>query len=411
MVLYPNTPAHPPPDDREVQPGEPAKPRRSCRIALAHDWLVVYRGGEAVLDAIARCVLAEGHTVSRVYTMFDSGARLSPTLDALPRAVSSLNRWPARARRWLLPLYPRAVSELSATLARDHQAEPIDLLISTSSAAVKGLKPPAGVPHVCYCHAPARYLWSQAESYGLGRGGGLRRLGLSAFGRRLRAWDRATAAHVTRFLANSTHIAAEIRRCYDRESAVVWPPVRTEFFGALPDVEVSKPCWLYAGALEPYKRVDIAIEAANRDGTPLEIVGEGSQASHLRSIAGPSVRFAGRVSDEQLRECYRLASLVLFPQLEDFGIVAVEAQAAGTPVLAFGAGGALDTVIEGRTGAFFREQTADSLLQAAKSAPPKCAAVSRTCRDNARRFAETAFAASVRAHIAELLCERGVRSP
>ncbi|MFN7022528.1 MAG: glycosyltransferase [Phycisphaerales bacterium] len=402
-----------PPLEHKAAPPSPTGPlnalNRRARIALAHDWLVAYRGGEAVLEAIIRRVLAHGHSIPRIYTMFDSGTSLGPTIDALPRTTAPINRWPARARRWLLPLYPRAVANLSVKLARDHADSPYDLLISTSSAAIKGLTPPPGVPHLCYCHAPARYLWSQSEQYGLGRGGLLRRAGLRVFGPSLRAWDRRTARGVTRFLANSTHIAAEIGRRYGATADVLWPPVRTAFFTPPDSATGAAPVnWLYAGAIEPYKRVDLAIAAANASRTPLTIVGEGTQAAHLRAIAGPTVRFVGRVTDEQMREHYRAASLLLFPQVEDFGIVAVEAQACGTPVLAFGAGGALDSVVDGVTGAFFRDPTPQSLIAAAATAPRKSARVSADCRANAERFSSTRFVEAFDRHLNELLRMSGV---
>ncbi|MEZ6164605.1 MAG: hypothetical protein R3B67_09240 [Phycisphaerales bacterium] len=166
--------------DPQTTPPENAP--HAMRVALAHDWLVGYRGGEMVLDAIARLLLSQGHTISRIYTMFDNAAPLSPTLDALPRATSALNRYPESLRRWLLPRYPAAVAELGRALARDHAREPIDLLISTSSSAIKSIAPPAGVPHLCYCHSPARYLWSQTDSYASpDLKGRLRALGLASF--------------------------------------------------------------------------------------------------------------------------------------------------------------------------------------------------------------------------------------
>lgn len=368
-------------------------------MALAHDWLVGLRGGERVLDAIARTLPAPA---TRVYTLFDNRRPMTPALDALPRRVSFLNAVPGggRARRWLLPLYPAAVESLSRRLASDHRAEPIHLLVSTSSGLIKGLKPPAGVPHVCYCHAPARYLWSIRGEYTRGRGVGarLRAVGFAAFGEPLKRWDAATAANVTTFLANSTHTAREIRRCFDREADVVFPPVRTGVF--TPDASTAREdFWLVVSALEPYKRTDLAIEAAVAARTPLVIAGDGSQRRVLEALvarrgASGLVRFAGRVPDEALLGLYRRARCLLFPQVEDFGIVAVEAQAAGCPVVARRAGGAQDTVIDGVTGALFDEPTPDALLRAMARCPagPGAAAA---CRDNAERFGEDRFIAAM----------------
>lgn len=335
--------------------------KTDLRVVLAHDWLVGYRGGEAVLDAIARA-LAPRCTIVGLLTMFDDGRPLTPAIDAIPKHASFLNRLPARnaMRRWLLPLYPRAVDSLSRTLAAIHAREPIDLLVSTSSAAIKGLRPPPGVPHICYCHSPARYLWSQTDEYALGRVGPLRSLGLKLFGPRLRAWDRASAGNVHQFIANSTHTAALITSAYGRPAKVLFPPVRTEFFTPHPNA-VPRRNWLFVGALEPYKRVDLAIAAARLANVDLTIIGDGSMRADVeracaeRTSSSATIRYLGRVSDVDLREAYRTHQALLFPQVEDFGIVAVEALACGLPVVARRAGGALDFVIDDQTGRFIRE--------------------------------------------------------
>lgn len=370
------------------------------RVALAHDWLCGYRGGEAVLDAIAR-VVARTCDIAGLYVMFDDRRPLTPAIDAIPRVVSRIGRLPlasTRLRRWLLPLYPAAVGDLSRRLAADHAARPIDVLISTSSAAIKGLRPPPGVPHVCYIHSPARYVWSRGEEYR----GGLRGLGLRLYRERFKRWDRETAGNVTTFIANSGHTAEQVRRCYGRDATVIHPPVRTEYF--TPDAGVAREdFWLVVSALEPYKRVDAAIAAARLAGVDLVIAGDGSQRRALERLAsepGPGasrVRFLGRVGDEQLRDLYRRARLLVFPQVEDFGIVAAEALACGLPVIARRAGGALDIVEEGITGAFFDTPVPLHIIDAAKKCPRDA---SRACRESAARFAEEAFDASIRVGIA-----------
>lgn len=365
-------------------------PQRTPRVALAHDWLCGWRGGEAVLDAIARA-LAPHAAITAIYTMFDNRRPLSPTIDSLPHVVSPLARAPSGLRRTLLPLYPLGVASLARALIRDHHRRPIDLLVSTSSAAIKSLRAPEGVPHLCYCHAPARYIWSVRDEYAAAGGPAARArdLALTLASPPFRAWDRRTANRVSRFLANSAHTRAEIRRCFGHDATVVHPPVRTGFY--TPDTATEREgFWLLAGALEPYKRADLAIEAARRAGTELVVAGTGSMEHRLR-LAHRGVRFLGRVSDEALRDLYRRARLLVHPQVEDFGIVCVEAQACGCPVVARARGGALDTVVPGVTGACFHEPNPDAIVHAAAG----CPANPRACRENAERFSEEAFARAI----------------
>ena len=361
------------------------------RIALAHDWLVGMRGGERVLDAIAR-LCADRFEIAGLFTMFDDGRPHTPAIDRLPKFVSHLSRIPGanRFRRWLLPRYPSAVENLSRQLAAEHARRPIDLAISTSSAAIKGLQPPAGVAHICYCHTPARYLWSQTQQYTTGGlAARLRALGFHMYGDRLREWDRRTAANVTTFLANSIHTGREIARVYGRTAEVVHPPVRTDFF--VPESPPRRePHWLCVGALEPYKRTDLAIAGAALELDSLMVVGNGSELARLHRLAGSRVTIDSHASDVLLRTRYQRARVLVFPQTEDFGIVAVEAQACGTPVVAFRAGGALDTVLDGFTGTFFDEPTPAALAQAVK----RCIAlgdISAACRAHSEQFSEAKF--------------------
>jgi len=363
------------------------------RIALAHDWLCGYRGGEAVLDRIARLILHH-HTCAGLWVMTDDCRPITPTIDALPRTTSFLQHvplGPTRLRRWLLPLFPAAVSDLSRSLQHAHHTTPIDLLISTSSAAIKGIRPPKGVPHLCYCHAPARYIWSIPDEYKRASPfhirDRLRDAGLALATPFLKRWDVRSSSTVNLFLANSTHTQHQIKRCYNRDSRIVFPPVRTTFFTPS-DSKSREPFWLIAGALEPYKRVDLAIAAANAASHQLVIVGDGSARRSLQRSAGPTVRFLGRVDDATLRELYMTASVLLFPQVEDFGIVAVEAQACGLPVVARARGGALDSVVPGVSGTLFHEPSPHALLNAIASVP---AHAHDACRPNALRFSESAF--------------------
>jgi len=359
------------------------------RIHLAHDWLVGMRGGERVLDRLARQF---GPTT--IYTLVNDGAPLTDAIGACRVVTSPLQRFPGasgRLRRWYLPLYPWAVERMRVAARPAGGEDGCDLLISTSSAVMKSIRPPRDVPHICYCHSPARYVWDQAGDYSHGRGGGLRAIGLRGIRRRFQRWDRATASRVTTFVANSRHTADRIERCYGREAIVVHPPVRTNFF--MPDPRTAREGFLLvASALEPYKRVDLAIRAAALARSRLVVAGMGSQAAALEALAreaGADVEFRGRVSDEALRDLFRRAVALLHPQCEDFGITAVEAQACGCPVVAYAAGGAMETVSP-HTGILFTEQTegclADAIQECGRRSPDPLA-----CRANAERFAEQAF--------------------
>jgi len=363
---------------RSVPPPRPDTPH----VVLAHDWLCGLRGGERVLDRIARAFPS-----ATLLTMFDDGRPVTPAIDALPRVVPALSKLPLASgalRRWLLPLYPSLVRSLSARLAAMHAQRPVDLLISTSSAAVKNLAVPTGVPHICYMHAPARYIWSHAGEYE--RDGGLRAIGLRLVRERFKRWDRAGTAGITVMLANSNHTAGLCRGVYGRDAEVLFPPMRTTLFGSVR--RAREDFWLVVSALEPYKRVDLAIEASKVRGHRLVVVGDRSQAVRLRRGAGPTVEFAGRVDDAHLADLYASARVLLFPQVEDFGIVAAEALASGLPVVARRAGGALDIVTDGVTGAFFDAPTPEALLRAIDACPRE---VDEPCRRSAERFAEECF--------------------
>lgn len=364
------------------------------RIVLAHDWLVGLRGGEFVLDRLAKLF---GPT--DIYTLVSNSKPLTEAISACKIKTSHLQKLPGAAgsmRRQYLPLMPLAVSRI--------KVEPCDLVISTSSAVMKSIRPPVGTPHLCYCHSPARYIWAQTDEYTTGSGGKWRKAGLNLIGPAFKKWDKATSDRVTKFLANSKHTARRIKQCFDREAEVVYPPVRTDWFTHDPSIE--REDWLLVvAALEPYKRTDLVIQAATKAGIKLKVAGSGSQFDALKAQAGKgdNVQMLGRVDELELLDLYRRAKALVFPQVEDFGIIAVEAQATGCPVIAFADGGAVETVTN-ETGVFFNESNVKSLVEAIEEfgslkIDPKA------CRENAQLFAENVFDEAVIKHVEAILRE------
>ena len=262
---------------------------------------------------------------------------------------------PARRYRQYLPLFPAAIEWFDLDDA--------DLVISTSHCAAKSVVTTGRARHVCYCHSPMRYAWDQFDAYfgveRLGRAGSAAaRLAMAPIAR----WDRATAHRVHHYVANSRHVAARIARYYNRESTVLHPPVDTSFF--TPDGAPPSSTFLVVSALVPYKRLDVAIDAAARIGAPLTVVGDGPDMARLRARAGDTVQFLGSVDDQTLRDLYRRARAVVLPGEEDFGIVPVEAMACGRPAIALSRGGTLDTVVPGRTGILVDELSAEAFANA-----------------------------------------------
>ncbi len=307
------------------------------RVALVHDWLTGMRGGERVLEA-----LCEAFPQAAIFTLVQAPGAVSDTIARHGPRSSFVQRLP-RSWRWYrhyLPLFPSAVEQFDL--------DGFDLVISSSHCAVKSVVAPGRTRHLCYCHSPMRYAWDQFDAYfgpkRLGRRSGAARGAL----RRLARWDADTSYRPHRYVANSQYVAHRIRRYYNRRAVVVPPPVDTRFY--TPSNRAPEPYVLVVSALVPYKRLELAIAAAHDAGIPLRIAGEGSERPRLEAMAPPEVEFLGRLTDEDIREQYRGATAVLLPGEEDFGIVPVEAQACGRPVIALGRGGAVETVVDGRTG-------------------------------------------------------------
>ena len=323
---------------------------RDLRVQLCHDWLSGMRGGERVLE-----ILCEGFPEAPIYTLLSNPDAISDTIQQHPIHTSWMQRLPGinQHYRRLLPLFPAAINSL--------RPAPADLVISTSHCVAKSLRAHPGAKHISYCFTPMRYAWLFYEEYfGSNPAKALLVKPLLAL---LRRWDRATSNRVDRFVGISQHVRQRIERCYGREADVVYPPVNTHIW--TPDASVPKGAFdLIVSALVPYKRVDLAVEAYTQSGFPLRIVGVGGQLPRLKQMAGPNVSFLERQSDEAILELYRGSRLLVFPGEEDFGIVPLEAQSCGTPVVAYRKGGATETVIEGETGLFFDTQTPDALWEA-----------------------------------------------
>ena len=320
------------------------------RIAIAFSWLNQYGGAERVLE-----VVHEMYPEAPIFTSIYWPEALPDFYRSWDIRTSFLNRLPLAQRHHqpFLPLYPLAFEQFDL--------RSYDLVLSIPSAFAHGVLTPPETRHICYCLTPARFLWDY-ETYvqreGLGR---LARLILPLLISRQRQWDRLAADRVDDYIAISRAVKARIAKYYRRASEVIHPPVNVQTFQ--PAAERSD-YFLSAGRLVPYKRVDLVIKAFNELGLPLHIVGSGRDRAALKVIAKPNIVFRGSLSQAELRDEYAHCRAFIFPGEEDFGITPVEAQAAGSPVIAYAGGGALDTVVEGETGLFFREKTPESLAEA-----------------------------------------------
>ncbi len=322
------------------------------RVALVHDWLNQRGGAEAVLETLVE-TFPDAPIYTSIYARDRMPARYrnwrihTTWLDALP--------FIHRYHQFYLPLYPLAFDGLNLS--------EYDVVLSNKSGFCHGVITGPSTVHLCYCLTPTRYVWAYEEY--------IAREGLPSPARRLlrpliallRVWDRAAADRVDAFIAISGEVARRIRKFYRRPSLILHPPVEVERFQPSSG---DGDYFLIVSRLVPYKRIDLAIEAFNRLRLPLVIVGDGRDRRRLERIAGPTITFLGRVSADRLPDLYAGCRAFIFPGVEDFGIAPVEAMAAGRPVIAFAAGGALDTVIEGVTGVFFREPTPESLAEAVR---------------------------------------------
>ena len=347
------------------------------RVAIVHYWLVGMRGGEKVVEALCKM-----YPQADIFTHAYAPDSISPVIKAHRIQTSFIGRLPFSATRYksYLPLMPMALEQLDL--------RGYDLVISSESGPAKGIIPPSNATHICYCHSPMRYVWNMFHDY-RERTGFLNRLLMPPAAHYIRNWDAISASRVHEFVANSATVARRIETYYRRGATVIYPPVDTDAFGPVPEQERGD-YHLMVGELVRYKRPELAIEAFNRLQKPLVVIGGGEMLRELRSLAGPHVTMLGPQPFAVLKHHYARCQALIFPGEEDFGIVPVEAMASGRPVIAYGKGGATETVQEGVTGTFFHEQSVDALIAAIERckaiAPRPEALVERASEFSVERF-------------------------
>jgi len=346
------------------------------RVAIVHYWLIGHRGGEKVVEN-----LLELYPEADLFTLFWEPDRLPAVFRRRKVTTSFLDRYALlkRHHRLALPLMPLALEQLDL--------RGYDLVISSESGPAKGVLTDPEALHICYCHSPMRYIWDMYQDYRAGMGW-LPRLLFAPLAHYLRRWDRTTAMGVDHFIANSGFVAQRIQRCYRRDSAVINPPVDLDMFAPGPE----KGNYFFTLAeLVPYKRIDLAVQAFRGLDATLKVAGRGPELKKLKAMAPANVEFLGRVDDERLRSLYAQARAFIFPGKEDFGITPLEANASGTPVIAYRAGGILDTQTD-KTAAFFDEQTPAALAAAVEAFMEREGTFAAgDLRRNAERFGREVF--------------------
>ncbi|MAF14180.1 MAG: glycosyl transferase [Parcubacteria group bacterium] len=321
------------------------------KLALIHDHLTQEGGAEKVLK-----VFHDIYPKAPTYTLFYDKKKMSKVFEGKDIRTSFLQNWPGALKhyQWFLPFMP--------TATESYDLMDYDVVISSSSAMSKGVITRSNTLHFCYCHTPTRYLWSDTHRYidELKYNRLIKRF-IPPVLTKLRAWDQLAAQRVDFFIANSKNVADRIQKYYRRDSIIIHPPVATNQFKISDKIENY---YLTGGRLVAYKRFDIAIQAFNRLGIPLKIFGSGPELNNLKRLAKSNIEFLDRVSQDELAKLYSRATAFVHPQIEDFGITAVESMAAGRPVIAYAAGGACETVVDKKTGKFFDEQTWEALADA-----------------------------------------------
>ncbi len=333
------------------------------KVALVHDWLNGMRGGEYVLES-----LADIYPEAEIYTLFYDAEKISRKIKSHRIVTSYIQRLPLRKSRYrnYLPLFPGAVEKFKLGGK--------ELIVSTSHCVAKGAIGGESSLHICYCFSPMRYVWDRFDDYfPQNRTNFIKHKIISFIARRLRSWDVGSSGRVDLFIADSNFVRKRIETYYARPSKVIFPPVDTDFY--TPGESRRDGYFLLAGAMVPYKKGEIVINAFKGADNKLVVTGEGPEMDRLAKMATDNIKFTGWINKETLRDYYRGCNALIFPGVEDFGIIPVEAQACGRPIIAFGEGGILDTVVgptiddyrkhDGfKSGLFFKEQTADAVREA-----------------------------------------------
>ena len=356
------------------------------KVAIVHDWLVSYAGADRVVDCM--------HHVfpdAPIYTLVYDKDKMPAWFRDYDIRTTWIQKLPFATKLYkkLLPLMPGAFEALDLS--------EYDLVLSSSSSCSKGVITRPDAVHICYCHTPIRYVWDFYYTY-RANANPLVRAVMPGQMHKLRQWDKCAADRVDYFIANSRYIAQRIKKYYRRDSDVIYPCVH---INQSPFVQ-KEDFYLVVGRFTWYKRIDLAVAACTKLGRRLVVIGAGDEESRLRAIAGPTVEFkGGGLSDEEVRDYYLRAKAFLFPGEEDFGITPVEAQSAGTPVLAYGRGGACETVEDGRTGLLFHAQTVDSLAECIEKFEAEGVACTKEeIRAHSLSFSEERFEAQLRAYCA-----------
>lgn len=354
------------------------------KIALAHDYLIQMGGAERVVE-----VFHEMFPEAPIYTTVYNERGLPATLSAADIRSTWLQRMPGVKGNFkrMLPLYPLAI--------RDFDFREFDVVLSSSSAFMKSIQVPKHTFHLCYCHTPMRFAWDYDSYIAREKRPGVVKQALRVYMDRLKKWDERTSGNVNQFIANSSIVKERIKKYYNRQSDVIFPPVHTSRFHSTARIG---DYYLVVARLVSYKRIDLAVEAFNQSGLPLLIVGDGPDRKRLAELAKPNVKLLGRLDDAEVTRMMAECRALIFPGEEDFGITPLEVNAAGRPVIAYRAGGALDTIVPGVNGLFFSRQEPEDLIAAVQEAENYPWDVEQIMA-HARKFDEEAFKVHFRQYV------------